>query len=152
MVARLTPDQKSSEGEDDAPGGHGHGDGAGGGGGGPDYENVAWHGEDRRLQALPFRSRAGVYSPSPPSQDAPPDLHNDSGYSTRLYGSSKGPSPALSGGHIECDSMLPPSATAHALYGTGPGPVITPAQRGTPRGRYDEDPPSGATVVTASLV
>lgn len=67
-------------------------------GGNPDYENVVascpWQVEESRLMSgLPYRSRNAVYSPT----QEPPDLHNDSGYSTKLYGSSKGPSPSLSG-------------------------------------------------------
>jgi hypothetical protein len=66
--------------------------------GNPDYENVVasspWQVEERRLMSgLPYRSRSAVYSPT----HEPADLHNDSGYSTKLYGSSKGPSPSLSG-------------------------------------------------------
>lgn len=48
------------------------------------YESIA---------RMPYRSRNAVYSPTPPLNDA----HNDSGYSTRMYGSSKGASPSLSG-------------------------------------------------------
>lgn len=48
------------------------------------YESIA---------RMPYRSRNAVYSPTPPLHDA----HNDSGYSTRMYGSSKGASPSLSG-------------------------------------------------------
>jgi hypothetical protein len=66
--------------------------------GNPDYENVVapcpWQVEESRLMSgLPYRSRSAVYSPT----HEPADLHNDSGYSTKLYGSSKGPSPSLSG-------------------------------------------------------
>ena len=66
--------------------------------GNPDYENVAaacqWRVEESRLMSgLPYRSRSAVYSPTHEMAD----LHNDSGYSTKLYGSSKGPSPSLSG-------------------------------------------------------
>lgn len=64
----------------------------------PDYENVVascpWQVEDSRLMSgLLYRSRSAVYSPTHELAD----LHNDSGYSTKLYGSSKGPSPSLSG-------------------------------------------------------
>ncbi|XP_043274602.1 ankyrin repeat domain-containing protein 6 isoform X2 [Venturia canescens] len=59
------------------------------------YESIA---------KLPYRSRSAVYSPTPASHDA----HNDSGYSTRIYGSSKGASPSLSG-QLECDIILPAS-------------------------------------------
>lgn len=45
------------------------------------------------IARMPYRSRNAVYSPTPPLHDA----HNDSGYSTRMYGSSKGASPSLSG-------------------------------------------------------
>lgn len=48
------------------------------------YDNIA---------RMPYRSRNPVYSPTPPLLDT----HNDSGYSTRMYGSSKGASPSLSG-------------------------------------------------------
>jgi hypothetical protein len=66
--------------------------------GNPDYENIVatcpWQVEESRLMSgLPYRSRSAVYSPT----QEPADLHNDSGYSTKLYGSSKGPSPSLSG-------------------------------------------------------
>jgi len=69
--------------------------------GNPDYENVVapcpWQAEESRLMSgLPYRSRSAVYSPT----HEPADLHNDSGYSTKLYGSSKGPSPSLSGINI----------------------------------------------------
>lgn len=45
------------------------------------------------IARMPYRSRNPVYSPTPPLHDT----HNDSGYSTRMYGSSKGASPSLSG-------------------------------------------------------
>lgn len=45
------------------------------------------------IARMPYRSRSAVYSPTPLLHDA----HNDSGYSTRMYGSSKGASPSLSG-------------------------------------------------------
>jgi hypothetical protein len=66
--------------------------------GNPDYENVEescpWRVEESDLMSgLTYRSRSAVYSPT----HEPADLHNDSGYSTKLYGSSKGPSPSLSG-------------------------------------------------------
>ncbi|XP_044014409.1 ankyrin repeat domain-containing protein 6 [Aphidius gifuensis] len=64
----------------------------------PHYDSIA---------KLPYRSRSAVYSPTPPSHDA----HNDSGYSTRMYGSSKGASPSLSG-QLECDVILPSSQMA----------------------------------------
>lgn len=48
------------------------------------------------IARMPYRSRNAVYSPTPPLHDA----HNDSGYSTRMYGSSKGASPSLSGKDI----------------------------------------------------
>lgn len=54
------------------------------------------------IARMPYRSRNAVYSPTPPLHDA----HNDSGYSTRMYGSSKGASPSLSG-QLECDVILP---------------------------------------------
>ncbi|KAK0159927.1 hypothetical protein PV328_007387 [Microctonus aethiopoides] len=57
------------------------------------------------IAKLPYRSRSAVYSPTPPLLN---DAHNDSGYSTRMYGSSKGASPSLSG-QLECDVILPPS-------------------------------------------
>ncbi|XP_034949834.1 ankyrin repeat domain-containing protein 6 [Chelonus insularis] len=53
------------------------------------------------IAKMPYRSRNGVYSPTPPLHDA----HNDSGYSTRMYGSSKGASPLLSG-QLDCDVIL----------------------------------------------
>ncbi|XP_015606320.1 ankyrin repeat domain-containing protein 6 isoform X3 [Cephus cinctus] len=56
------------------------------------------------IARMPYRSRNAVYSPTPPLHDA----HNDSGYSTRMYGSSKGASPSLSG-QLECDVILPAS-------------------------------------------
>lgn len=56
------------------------------------------------IARMPYRSRNPVYSPTPPLHDT----HNDSGYSTRMYGSSKGASPSLSG-QLECDVILPPS-------------------------------------------
>nr|CAD7574961.1 unnamed protein product [Timema californicum] len=77
----------------------------------PNYENVGvcpWRDEESRLvSGLPYRSRSAVYSPT---QDT--DQHNDSGYSTKLYGSSKGPSPSLSG-NLDCDGMLPPQHVYH---------------------------------------
>jgi hypothetical protein len=48
---------------------------------------------------MPYRSRNPVYSPTPPLHDT----HNDSGYSTRMYGSSKGASPSLSGKYEKND-------------------------------------------------
>ncbi|KAK0159713.1 hypothetical protein PV327_010799 [Microctonus hyperodae] len=57
------------------------------------------------IAKLPYRSRSAVYSPTPPLLN---DAHNDSGYSTRMYGSSKGASPSLSG-QLECDIILPSS-------------------------------------------
>jgi len=48
---------------------------------------------DESIARMPYRSRNPVYSPTPPLHDT----HNDSGYSTRMYGSSKGASPSLSG-------------------------------------------------------
>ncbi|XP_018395696.1 PREDICTED: ankyrin repeat domain-containing protein 6 [Cyphomyrmex costatus] len=56
------------------------------------------------IARMPYRSRNPVYSPTPPLHDT----HNDSGYSTRMYGSSKGASPSLSG-QLECDVILSPS-------------------------------------------
>ncbi|XP_020290834.1 ankyrin repeat domain-containing protein 6 isoform X2 [Pseudomyrmex gracilis] len=56
------------------------------------------------IARMPYRSRNPVYSPTPPLHDT----HNDSGYSTRMYGSSKGASPSLSG-QLECDVILPSS-------------------------------------------
>lgn len=61
-------------------------------------ENVPYE----TIAQMPYRSRNAVYSPTPPLHDA----HNDSGYSTRMYGSSKGASPSLSG-QLECDVILP---------------------------------------------
>lgn len=52
-------------------------------------ENVQYE----SIARMPYRSRNAVYSPTPPLHDT----HNDSGYSTRMYGSSKGASPSLSG-------------------------------------------------------
>lgn len=102
---------ESSDGEDE-----GEGVGALPSVGGPDYENVAWRGDNAHLQALPYRSRTAVYSPMPlphPGMglgpDTPLDVHNDSGYSTRVCGgSSAGPSPQLSG-HLDCDTDMSPS-------------------------------------------
>ncbi|XP_063974684.1 ankyrin repeat domain-containing protein 6 isoform X2 [Diachasmimorpha longicaudata] len=54
------------------------------------------------IAKMPYRSRNAVYSPTLPFHDT----HNDSGYSTRMYGSSKGASPSLSG-RLECDVGLP---------------------------------------------
>lgn len=51
------------------------------------------------IARMPYRSRNPVYSPTPPLHDT----HNDSGYSTRMYGSSKGASPSLSG---KCKEMM----------------------------------------------
>ncbi|XP_076394424.1 ankyrin repeat domain containing protein 6 diego isoform X1 [Megachile rotundata] len=59
------------------------------------------------IARMPYRSRNAVYSPTPPLHDA----HNDSGYSTRMYGSSKGASPSLSG-QLECDVILPTNPNA----------------------------------------
>lgn len=63
----------------------------------PDYENVdpsAWKKSVRQASDAMFLrgARTAVYSPTHES-----DTHNDSGYSTKMYGSSKGPSPSLSG-------------------------------------------------------
>jgi hypothetical protein len=86
--------------------------------GNPDYENVEescpWQVDETDLMSgLPYRSRSAVYSPT----HEPTDLHNDSGYSTKLYGSSKGPSPSLSGKTSKCHTrrtgkkglLFPPS-------------------------------------------
>ncbi|KAJ9576303.1 hypothetical protein L9F63_006847, partial [Diploptera punctata] len=120
--------------------------------GNPDYENVMascqWRAEESRLMSgLPYRSRNAVYSPT----HEPADLHNDSGYSTKLYGSSKGPSPSLSG-QLDCDGLLPgqnvfppklPNLCDH------PAPV----NNGAPRNRYERGEESAATnIVAASLV
>ncbi|KAL6260009.1 hypothetical protein P5V15_009916 [Pogonomyrmex californicus] len=56
------------------------------------------------IAQMPYRSRKSVYSPTSLLHDT----HNDSGYSTRMYGSSKGASPSLSG-QLECDVILSPS-------------------------------------------
>lgn len=56
------------------------------------------------IARMPYRSRNAVYSPTPPLHDA----HNDSGYSTRMYGSSKGASPSLSGENIASLFTLTP--------------------------------------------
>ncbi|XP_072763302.1 uncharacterized protein Dgo isoform X1 [Anoplolepis gracilipes] len=61
------------------------------------------------IARMPYRSRNPVYSPTPPLHDT----HNDSGYSTRMYGSSKGASPSLSG-QLECDVILAPSTGSFA--------------------------------------
>ncbi|XP_012278218.1 ankyrin repeat domain-containing protein 6 isoform X2 [Orussus abietinus] len=61
------------------------------------------------IARMPYRTRNTVYSPTPPLHDA----HNDSGYSTRMYGSSKGASPSLS----ECDVILP--ASSHGAFPNG---------------------------------
>ncbi|PSN30992.1 hypothetical protein C0J52_27204 [Blattella germanica] len=122
--------------------------------GNPDYENVVascpWRAEDNRLMSgLPYRSRSAVYSPT----HEPADLHNDSGYSTKLYGSSKGPSPSLSG-QLECESILPgqnvfpPNKLPNLCDHPAPGNNVTTRSRYHDRG---ED--TGTTnIVAASLV
>ncbi|XP_071439133.1 ankyrin repeat domain-containing protein 6 isoform X2 [Hetaerina americana] len=80
---------------------------------GPDYENIVscehalWKNgrENHMLSELPYRSRTTVYDSAVSSSVVTStechrietDAHNDSGYSTKVYGSSKGPSPSLSG-------------------------------------------------------
>lgn len=59
-------------------------------------DRVSENGHYDSIAKMPYRSRNAVYSPTPPLHDA----HNDSGYSTRMYGSSKGASPSLSGNNI----------------------------------------------------
>ncbi|KAG7208504.1 hypothetical protein KM043_014727 [Ampulex compressa] len=94
-------DSESSEGEDDVE----QPEALKGGiqGKGVISENVHYE----SIARMPYRSRSAVYSPTPPLHDA----HNDSGYSTRMYGSSKGASPSLSG-QLECDVILPSSPNA----------------------------------------
>jgi hypothetical protein len=67
----------------------------------------SWSREDHRSEthdarllvaSLGLRSRTAVYSNgTSPATDATADTPNDSGYSTKVYGSSKGPSPELAG-------------------------------------------------------
>ncbi|XP_057339625.1 ankyrin repeat domain-containing protein 6 isoform X2 [Microplitis mediator] len=68
--------------------------------GGNNYETIA---------RMPYRSRSAVYSPTPfhhtMGAHGHDDAHNDSGYSTRMYGSSKGASPSLSG-QLDCDVLM----------------------------------------------
>ncbi|XP_048507375.1 uncharacterized protein LOC105688466 isoform X3 [Athalia rosae] len=64
------------------------------------------------IARLPYRSRNAVYSPTPPLHDT----HNDSGYSTRMYGSSKGASPSLSG-QLDCDGIV--TGTSQSIYPSG---------------------------------
>ncbi|XP_046406060.1 ankyrin repeat domain-containing protein 6 [Ischnura elegans] len=80
---------------------------------GPDYENVVscerplWKSGSEKciLSELPYRSRTTVYENAAVStvvtsaecHKVESDSHNDSGYSTKVFGSSKGPSPSLSG-------------------------------------------------------
>ena len=86
-LIRLGNDSESSEAEDE---GEQQGPINGGiPGNGMISENVPYD----TIARMPYRSRNAVYSPTPPLHDA----HNDSGYSTRMYGSSKGASPSLSG-------------------------------------------------------
>ncbi|XP_063227811.1 ankyrin repeat domain-containing protein 6 [Bacillus rossius redtenbacheri] len=94
------------------------------------YENM--------VSGLPYRSRSAVYSPT---QDT--DQHNDSGYSTKLYGSSKGASPSLSG-NLDSDGVVSSTTVYH-----NPKPPDPPQ----PRHRYLQgEDPSVTSVVTASLV
>ncbi|XP_043228675.1 ankyrin repeat domain-containing protein 6-like isoform X1 [Amphibalanus amphitrite] len=60
------------------------------------------------------------------------DQHNDSGYSTKIYGSSQGPSPALSG-VPEDEAHLHPSTQLHHTSQPSPshsGRTVTPEQSG----------------------
>lgn len=69
----------------------------------------SWSREDHRSEthdarllvaSLGLRSRTAVYSNgTSPATDATADTPNDSGYSTKVYGSSKGPSPELAGNY-----------------------------------------------------
>ena len=93
-------DSESSEGEDDEQPEALSGGIAGKG-------VISEHVHYNSIARMPFRSRNAVYSPTPPLHDA----HNDSGYSTRMYGSSKGASPSLSG-QLECDVILPTTPNA----------------------------------------
>ncbi|KAG8234318.1 hypothetical protein J437_LFUL013058 [Ladona fulva] len=87
----------------------------------PDYENIVsfdhaiWKsGQEKQTSGVPYRSRTAVYdnvvsasaAVSADYQATETDLHNDSGYSTKVYGSSKGPSPSLSG-NMDPDGSLP---------------------------------------------
>ncbi|XP_011299630.1 ankyrin repeat domain-containing protein 6 isoform X2 [Fopius arisanus] len=56
------------------------------------FDRVSENSHYDSIARMPYRSRSAVYSPTPPLHDA----HNDSGYSTKMYGSSKGASPSLS--------------------------------------------------------
>ncbi|XP_069688766.1 uncharacterized protein dgo isoform X2 [Periplaneta americana] len=122
--------------------------------GNPDYENVVascpWQAADSRLMSgLPYRSRSAVYSPTHETAD----LHNDSGYSTKLYGSSKGPSPSLSG-QLECEGILPtqPMFTSNKLPNMCEQPQAN--SNAPSRNRYHErgEEASGTNIVAASLV
>ncbi|KAF4517726.1 hypothetical protein B566_EDAN013404 [Ephemera danica] len=101
----------------------------------------SWSREDHRSEthdarllvaSLGLRSRTAVYSNgTSPATDATADTPNDSGYSTKVYGSSKGPSPELAG---QMDSIeLPPSQLgyfASRLNGDVPGPSSTAVRNG----------------------
>lgn len=84
----LGNDSESSEGDDEQP------EALSGGISGKGV--ISEHVHYDSIARMPYRSRNAVYSPTPPLHDA----HNDSGYSTRMYGSSKGASPSLSGKNI----------------------------------------------------
>lgn len=87
-VGTLGNDSESSEGDDEQP------EALSGGISGKGV--ISEHVHYDSIARMPYRSRNAVYSPTPPLHDA----HNDSGYSTRMYGSSKGASPSLSGKNI----------------------------------------------------
>ncbi|XP_047108781.1 ankyrin repeat domain-containing protein 6 [Schistocerca piceifrons] len=112
----------------------------------PNYENVCPQPDASQLA----RQRVGVYSPTHEASD----LHNDSGYSTRLYGSSKGPSPSLSGqveseAHVQKTTIyssqkqlrITDRPTHHTHLG------MLPKQRYEQEGEEDSN-----NIVTASLV
>ncbi|KDR12756.1 Ankyrin repeat domain-containing protein 6 [Zootermopsis nevadensis] len=122
--------------------------------GNPDYENVVatcpWQVEESRLMSgLPYRSRSAVYSPTHEQAD----LHNDSGYSTKLYGSSKGPSPSLSG-QLECEGILPTQNMFTSNKLPNMCEQTQPNNTAPSRNRYHErgDGASGTSIVAASLV
>ncbi|XP_044594129.1 ankyrin repeat domain-containing protein 6 isoform X2 [Cotesia glomerata] len=72
--------------------------------------NGLGRGNYESIARMPYRSRSAVYSPTP--FQGQHDAHNDSGYSTRMYGSSKGASPSLSG-QLDCDLQARFSSREH---------------------------------------
>ncbi|PNF27507.1 hypothetical protein B7P43_G02883, partial [Cryptotermes secundus] len=148
--SQQLPSSESSEGEDGDEGGILRIPEAGN----PDYENVAescpWQVEESNLMSgLPYRSRSAVYSPT----HEPADLHNDSGYSTKLYGSSKGPSPSLSG-QLDVEGILPTQSMFTSNKLPNMCKQAQPNSSAPSQNRYHErrEEAGGTNIVAASLV